>query len=33
MNPFHGGMTSVTLPEATAWQANLMTGLGSGVSI
>jgi hypothetical protein len=29
MKPFHGGITIVTLPEAIAWQASLMSGLGS----
>jgi hypothetical protein len=29
MKPFHGGMTTVTFPEASAWQASRITGLGS----
>ena len=33
MNPFHGGMTIVTLPEACAMQASLMMGFGSVVVI
>jgi hypothetical protein len=32
-NPFHGGMTIVTLPDARAWQANRMIGRISGRSL
>jgi hypothetical protein len=31
MKPFHGGITSVTLPDAIAWHASLMSGFGSAV--
>ena len=31
-NPFHGGMTIVTLPDARAWQASRMSGRVSPAS-